>query len=133
MIDVNTESIVWEGKNVPADELQLKVPMSDLDCAFANQGQTLVTSTAYGKVRLFDFRVNKKRPVKDKQLDKNALTSLCFLNQSNSLLVGSNIGEVYSLDHTKDWSINKKFNDAHGTITDIQATHNGKHFCTSKR
>ena len=133
MIDANAESVVWEGKNVPADELQLKVPMSDLDCAFADQGQTLVTATAYGKLRLFDFRVNKKRPVRDKQLDKHALTSLCFLNGSNSLLVGSNVGEVYRLEHAKDWAISRKFNDAHGTITDIQATGNGKHFCSSSQ
>ena len=50
VFDVEHNKIFWEGKNVPADELQLKVPMHDLDCVFTEDGNTLYTSTAYGKV-----------------------------------------------------------------------------------
>jgi hypothetical protein len=41
----------WEGKNVPADELQLKIPMSDTDCSFTEEGNVLFVCTAFGKVR----------------------------------------------------------------------------------
>jgi hypothetical protein len=48
--DVQQEEAFWQAKNAMCDDLQLKAPMKDLDCAFSDQGQGFLTSTAYGKV-----------------------------------------------------------------------------------
>lgn len=47
---MESESTFWTAKNVPADELQLKVPMFDTSCTFADEANLLYTATAYGKV-----------------------------------------------------------------------------------
>lgn len=122
--------IAWQGKNVPADELQLKVPMLDYDCTFGDAGNTITTATAHGKLRMHDFRLEKKRPIKDIQLDKQPLTRILQSSTDGKLLVATNIGQVFHVDPKTNYSIVKKFNHAHGTITDMDFSATQSQFCT---
>lgn len=118
---------------MPADELQLKVPMLDYDCSFGDQGNTITTATAYGKLRMHDFREAKKRPIKDIKLDKHPLTRILQRSADNKLIVSSNIGQVFYVDPKANYSIVKKFNDAQGCITDMDLSASQTQFCTGSR
>lgn len=132
MLDIEKQTILWEGKNVPADELQLKVPMLDYDCTFGDHGNTITTATAYGKLRMHDFREVKKRPIKDIKLDKHPLTRILQRSADNKLIVSSNIGQVFYVDPKANYSIVKKFNNAQGCITDMDLSTSQTQFCTGK-
>jgi hypothetical protein len=82
------------------------------------------------QVRFYDLRESKKRPTFDYQIDKHGLGSLVSLQDNQHILCGSNIGEVFMLDRRKNCHIVRKFNEAHGTITDMDLHRNGGYFCT---
>lgn len=126
MFDVTGQKVFWEAKNVPADDLQLKVPMLDLDCCFSHGANLLTTCTAYGKVaspqqiRQYDFRVDKRRPLKDVIVDKFPLEKVLVREAENHIYLGADSGEVFVLDQRKNFQVIKKLVDAHGTITDMR-------------
>lgn len=43
MVDLEREVVCWSAKNVPNDELELKVPIFDVDGLFYNEGNNLAT------------------------------------------------------------------------------------------
>ena len=57
LIDTETNKIIWKGKQVRNDFLDLRVPVYDLDATFFNNSpQCCYVSTAYSKIRLYDVR-----------------------------------------------------------------------------
>jgi len=54
-------SLNWHARNVSNDELCLQVPIFDTDVAFLDGGNnSAVCSTAFGKVRQYDFRQGRR-------------------------------------------------------------------------
>ena len=129
VLDVVKGAVEWEGRNVPADELQLPIPMLDHAGVFSEEGHMLTVSTAHGKVRMYDFRVNKRRPVKDVQVDRHALWSVQA--RESDVLVGSNVGEVFRLEPRKDLGLLRKYNQAHGAVTSLALSDSGDLFCSA--
>ena len=74
---------LWSAKNVPNDELDLQVPMYDtsmVQCSSDPIGRVLAVSTAYGEIREYDIRANKRATcnntiVKTAQMLSNLLQS----------------------------------------------------------
>lgn len=62
--DMNKVVVSWRGKNVPNDELDLKVPINDVDAFFFNSKNVACANNDY-KVRLYDVRGNKTKPYQD--------------------------------------------------------------------
>lgn len=53
----------WMAKNVPNDELDLRVPIYDTSlaqCASDPFGRVLAVSTAFGEIRTYDVRASKR-------------------------------------------------------------------------
>lgn len=82
------------------------------------------------QVRFYDLRESKKRPTFDYQIDKHSLGSLLSLPDNQHILCGSNAGEVFKMDRRKNCHITRKFNEAQGTITDMDLHADGGYFCT---
>ena len=55
----------WYGKNVKDDELDLEVPMKDIDASFIRDDKFVSILTADRKLRNYDVRGTHRRPVQD--------------------------------------------------------------------
>ena len=60
--------VVWNGKNVPNDELDLRVPVNDTDATFFKNRSCLACAHADSKIRIYDIRSNKQKPSADYHL-----------------------------------------------------------------
>lgn len=60
--------VVWNGKNVPNDELDLRVPINDTDATFFKNRNCLACAHADSKIRIYDIRTNKQKPSADYHL-----------------------------------------------------------------
>jgi len=60
--DVNNQKLTWQAKNLPNDELDLKIPIWDTDVEFLSYLNThsLATCTAYSDIREYDLRSQAK-------------------------------------------------------------------------
>lgn len=62
---------MWKGKNVSNDELDLEVPIDDVDCTFFNNHNQLAIANANDMIRIFDIRSKRKKPLFDHHLKLN--------------------------------------------------------------
>lgn len=60
--------VSWKGKNVKHDELDLEVPINDVDAAFLKGDKHLAILNANNRIRLYDIRGTNKRPNQDHSL-----------------------------------------------------------------
>ncbi len=95
LYDYERGDISWEAKNVPHDNLNLRVPIWITAVEILDEN-TIVTGTAYKHIRLYDIRANQ-RPVKSFNLDGDyrvaALRSI-----DSDILVGDTAGNQYMFD-----------------------------------
>ena len=68
MFDSNKKIVSWNGKNVPNDELDLRVPVNDTDATFFNNKNCLACAHSDSKIRVYDVRTNKQKPSADYHL-----------------------------------------------------------------
>jgi hypothetical protein len=61
-------SIVWQGRNVSNDELDLEVPIDDVECCFIKKNYHLVVAHAGNKIRVYDVRGRRRKPIVDAEL-----------------------------------------------------------------
>jgi hypothetical protein len=101
IFDLESKKVTWRAKNLPNDELDLKVPIYDVDLAQTKNSNVFFTATAYGDIRKYDRNVNSKRPVCNKQIYNRKINRMILTNDDNYLIVGDTIGNVFLLDHRK--------------------------------
>jgi hypothetical protein len=91
-----THSIVsWKGKNVKHDELDLEVPINDVDGAFFKSNAFLSILNGNNQLRIYDVRGTQKRPINDIQLKmapRSSMTKLTFGDDENLCYVGNSVG-----------------------------------------
>lgn len=68
LFDLSKNLVSWNGKNVPNDELDLRVPINDTDATFFKNKNCLACAHADNKVRVYDVRTNKQKPSADYHL-----------------------------------------------------------------
>lgn len=68
LYDSNKKVISWNGKNVPNDELDLRVPINDVDAVFFKNKSLLACAHADNKIRVYDVRTNRQKPSADYHL-----------------------------------------------------------------
>ncbi len=68
MYDSSKKIVSWSGKNVPNDELDLRVPINDVDATFFKNKSSLACANADSKIRVYDVRTNRQRASADYQL-----------------------------------------------------------------
>jgi ribosome biogenesis protein NSA1 len=99
--DLEKGDFSWRAKNVPNDELDLKVPIFDTDVAYSKQSPNLFyTATGYGEIRTYD-RKTRPRPMNDKKVFDRKINRMVISNCENYLTVGDTVGHVYMLDKRK--------------------------------
>lgn len=121
LIDIDKEVVVWRGKNVPHDELDLKVPIHDIDGLFFNEGNSLAICHKDRKIRLYDVKKGQKRPTLDKQYseEKTNFTKMNISPCKNYIYFGNAQGSVFVADFRKDLKVVNKIKGANGTIKGI--------------
>jgi hypothetical protein len=101
IFDLEKRSITWKAKNLPNDELDLRVPIYDVDIAQAkDNANVFYTATGHGEIRKYDRKV-KNRPVQDKQIYNRKINRMVLTDDQNYLIVGDTVGNIFMLDHRK--------------------------------
>jgi ribosome biogenesis protein NSA1 len=100
IFDITQNKVVWKAKNLPHDELDMKVPMWDVDCVYLPNKNVIYTGTAYGEIRMYDRKV-KPRPVEDHHLFKSKINRLIISHCENYLIMGDTFGHISFLDRRK--------------------------------
>lgn len=62
MYDFHDGIISWKAKNVKNDELDLQVPIDDVDCCSYKGSDKLIVANADNKIRIYDIRGQRKKP-----------------------------------------------------------------------
>ena len=60
---IDTCLLSWWGKNVRHDELDLQVPINDVDGKFINDDKGIAVINASNGIRIYDVRGTHRRPV----------------------------------------------------------------------
>jgi ribosome biogenesis protein NSA1 len=107
IFDLENKKLTWRAKNLPNDELDLKVPIYDVDLAQTKNPNVFFTATGYGEIRKYDRGVNSKRPVCNKQIYNRKINRIVLTHDDNYLIVGDVLGNIFLLDHRKS---NRKLN-----------------------
>lgn len=104
IFNIEKKAVSFKSKNVPNDELDLKVPIWDTDITEEiNNNNVFYVSTAYGKIRTYDKRA-KCQPIKDKVNFTNV--SIKKINRLISveeyyICIGDSCGKAILLDKRK--------------------------------
>lgn len=81
LYDSEKTLITWNAKNVPNDDLDLRVPVNDVDATFFKGGKQLACAHAHNKVRVYDVRTNKQKPSADYHLKLDLVYNKTFLTK----------------------------------------------------
>jgi ribosome biogenesis protein NSA1 len=116
LFDCEDKKVVWQAKNVPHDNLNLRVPIwiTAIDILDAN---TIVTGTAYKHIRVYDVRTNQ-RPIKSFDLDSDFRVSALKLTEDSQIVVGDTGGNQYFFDFPSFRPL-RTFKGATGSIRSI--------------
>lgn len=103
IFDAETRECVWAARNVPHDNLKLRVPVYVKDISFINHenyvasGGCFVTGTAYKQMRLYDTRVSSQ-PCSSTEIGDYCLTKVKVSSEGNSVFLGDTSGELFCYD-----------------------------------
>ena len=81
IFDEEKKLITWTGKNVPNDELDLRVEVNDVDGVFFKKGSSLACAHVHNKVRIYDVRSNKQKPAADYHLKLDKVYNKSYLTK----------------------------------------------------
>lgn len=132
--DLETQTKIFESKNVKNDFLQLEVPIWDTDVTFSNQ-HTLASCSRYGYIRLFDLRINNKiqqrRPILEYVNEKEHISYNCLATHDQTLYAATSSGIVRAFDVRKMKTILHTYKGFTGSISDMGVDSNGDYLFTS--
>ncbi len=121
LYNIEKDKIEFKGKNLPHDELGLRIPIYDTSLfEVKNNNRLIYVSTGYGEIRLYDLRASPK-PSLNKKISKykiNIITSSKYNNNDN-IIFGDCRGNCSMLDIRKSFHTCKNFKGNSGSIKDI--------------
>jgi ribosome biogenesis protein NSA1 len=104
IFDTETQQIVWKSKNVPRDNLNLRVPIwiTALDSLkndeqSVSNGVNLISGTAYKQLRIYDSR-SSPRPIKSFDVCDYPVTNVKSFGNRDYALVTDSVGSIYQYD-----------------------------------
>jgi hypothetical protein len=101
IFNLDKQEVSFKTKNLPNDELDLQIPILDVDLCQSKQNHNIFyTATGYGEIRTYDKKV-KPRPILNKEIIKNKINKLALSNCENYLTIGDVFGHIYMLDKRK--------------------------------
>jgi ribosome biogenesis protein NSA1 len=93
----NAERPVFAAKNPQHDWLNLRKPVWVLDADFVPNTNTVVSTTSYHQVRVYDPSV-QRRPVIEMEFGDSPITTVSCLPNAQQMLVGNSHGDMALLD-----------------------------------
>ena len=98
--DLNKQVVSFSSKNVSNDELDLKVPIWDVDVVEEIGSNIFYVCTGYGKIRTYDRRA-KNKPIADQnEFNKVPFKKLNkIIKVDNYICVGDNAGRCMLMDN----------------------------------
>ncbi|CAG8665095.1 5624_t:CDS:10 [Dentiscutata heterogama] len=102
IITKNKESkngMIWNGKNVKSDFVDLRVPIWITDIQFLDEQRTtkILTGTKYHQVRLYDIKA-QRRPVFEASVGHKAVVSLIVGQNPNEVIFSDTVGNIFTVD-----------------------------------
>ena len=92
LYNIEQQKIEFKGKNLPHDELGLRIPIHDTDIVeIKNNPRLNYVSTAYGEIRLYDKKASPK-PSLNKSVTKSKINKIDITEDNNYLFIGDNQG-----------------------------------------
>jgi WD40 repeat protein len=122
--------VVFKGKNVPHNKLDMQEPIWLKDIHFLQSdgsadngtapGHVLVTSTAYSHIQIYDTRA-QQRPVQSKHVKELEHPINCIqpTKDEKQLYVGDSAGTLCRLDIRKNFELSGRFVGPVGSIRDM--------------
>jgi hypothetical protein len=119
LYNIEQQKIEFKGKNLPHDELGLRIPIHDTDVIeLKNNPRLNYVSTAYGEIRLYDKKASPK-PTLNVQVTKSKINKIDITEDNNYLFVGDNQGYCAMLDIRKSFNPCKTFRGNSGSIKSL--------------
>lgn len=117
--NIEKNKIEFRGKNVPNDELNLRIPMYDTYAVESvSNPRNVYVSTAYGDIRLYDKKASP-RPVQNIKVSKNKINKIIPARDENCLIMCDVTGYCAMLDVRKKMVPVKNFRGNTGSVRDI--------------
>ena len=119
LYNIEQQKVEFKGKNLPHDELGLRIPIHDTDLVeIKNNPRLNYTSTAYGEIRLYDKKASPK-PSMSKTITKSKINKIDITEDNNYLFVGDTQGYCAMLDIRKSFHPCKTFRGNNGSIKSL--------------
>lgn len=118
--DACTREKLFAARNVPVDTLRMRVPVWIKDMTFLD-ADTIATATAHKQVRLYDIKVESRRPVMDVSLGDYAFTVIESdpLSNGRYVVAGNGAGAVFQMDTRMNLRLVGKYKGAAGSVRHI--------------
>lgn len=118
LYDITTKQFSWKAKNLPNDELGLRIPMYDTNaCQSDNKPSVVYVSTAYGDIRTYDIKA-KNIPAVSVNVSQNKIHKMILVND-NYVVIGDTKGYAALFDARKNMNLVKSFKGNTSSIKDI--------------
>ena len=119
LFNIEQNKTEFKAKNLPHDELGLKIPIYDTDVIEIKTNPRLnYVSTAYGDIRLYDKKASCK-PQLNKNVTKSKINKITCTEDGNYIFIGDNKGYCAMLDIRKNFHACKTFKGNAGSIKTI--------------
>ena len=119
LFNIEQNKTEFKAKNLPHDELGLKIPIYDTDVIEIKTNPRLnYVSTAYGEIRLYDKKASVK-PQLNKNVTKSKINKMSITDDGNYIFIGDNKGYCAMLDIRKNFHACKTFKGNAGSIKTI--------------
>ena len=119
LFNVEQKKIEFKAKNLPHDELNLKIPIYDT-CAVEvkSNPRNVYVSTGYGDIRLYDMKASAK-PILNKNVSKNKINKITMTKDENCVVIADVKGYCAMLDVRKGLAPFRNFRGNHGSVRDV--------------
>ena len=122
---------LFRAKNVPHDNLELRVPVWLTDICFTDNqsANKIAVVSRYGHIRLYDTRGNQRRPVLAMEWPDEILTAASSTSTEHEIIVGSSTGFIaqYDLRMTHK-GLRRKYRGCTGGIRSIDSHKSHNYF-----
>ena len=119
IFNIEKNKVEFRGKNLPNDELNLRIPMYDTYAVESvSNPRNVYVSTAYGDIRLYDKKASP-RPVMNIKVGKNKINKIIPARDENCLIMCDVTGYCAMLDVRKKMVPVKNFRGNTGSVRDI--------------
>ena len=119
IFNIEKNKVEFRGKNLPNDELNLRIPMYDTYAVESvSNPRNVYVSTAYGDIRLYDKKASP-RPVINIKVGKNKINKIIPARDENCLIMCDVTGYCAMLDVRKKMVPVKNFRGNTGSVRDI--------------